>query len=537
MHALFCVLLCRYSRSAEKMAAFIRLLAPYSHGDSNGNQAQVQDQEQAQEEGGGEQPQQRNKSSSSTVIGPAGFRYLLKLDDDNAVDLARIVCSLATLELLHNNNTNNNNINTHNRRLTASSTATTTIDQKVAAACAAVGLAGVHPFSDLAAAHTVIDRDQSTRSGIGSNESGGGQRRFAPRGVAGLKSAAPELASSSTWATHTYSSRPSAINGDNNADGPPQLPQPAPAIWWSSFRQARTQYRRPYGNYWIPGSVADARGARVHCLQMAARSSKNSGAAISTVEHPMALPTVLPTPTPAVVGKWYQLYAFGGSHVLSASVVQWLASTSKRSRHQHHQAGTDNNQVSQPGDEEEKEGSKQEEEGDDDDDDDDDVLTTDVWMEDVSFGIWVGAYARAHGKGALYLLDDPRWLETAYGPCAHGVLGMNLGGERAGVANLASHEQQEWIAQKHMRQWQANLATNCGNGCGCSNRPMVGSAGGTLRFCLQRMHNTHARIVIHSRACARPTVALLNAMVFNWICAYLCITILHVVGRFEPMHD
>ena len=307
------------------------------------------------------------------LIGRAGspkFEYMLKLDDDNAVDLARIVCAVATLSRLGT---------------------TYTLSPQLGQACADSGMGGVHPFSDL-------QGDDDAQRG---------------RGIESLRLRAAGLVP-----------REGSYYGK-------AIPGVQPALWWSSFRQAKIQYRRPYGSYYVAGETADLRGAQVSCVEFV---PTNTGAAIST---PTALPTVLETAKPLRVGTYYELYGFGGSHVVSARVLQWLAL--------HPEA-----------------------------------LSTDIWMEDVSFGVWLGAYARAHAAGSLYLVDDPRWMETAYGPCVGASLAMNLGGEKSGVANLAGAEQQNLVARKHMELWEANLQ-GCDNGCGCSSSPMDNGDGGDWR--------------------------------------------------------
>ena len=66
----------------------------------------------------------------------------------------------------------------------------------------------------------------------------------------------------------------------------------------------------------------------------------------------------------------------------------------------------------------------------------------------------------------------------AYGVCVAPALGMNLGGEKPGLGNLAPVEHSTWLALKHLQQWNANLRSGCANGCGCSDAPLAPSGDG-----------------------------------------------------------
>ena len=118
----------------------------------------------------------------------------------------------------------------------------------------------------------------------------------------------------------------------------------------------------------------------------------------------------------------YPPYAFGGSHVLSMTVLRWWA--------EHPDAL-----------EQYKE----------------------VWMEDVALGLWFGELARSlkdapgNSDGRALLLNDARWLLSPYGSCVPGALAMN--------ANSLFHT-------ALYDSWAQSLQA-CGRGCGCADPPLA----------------------------------------------------------------
>ena len=202
-----------YSRSAEKMKAMILLLA-----------------------------QQRQT-----------FEYLLKLDDDNVVDLARVACGLAAVSG----------------------------SARIAQPCARAGLTD-SPFGD-------------------------------------------------------------KIHG----------PSPPP-FWWSSFRQNSIQQHDESGAYFILPAVATRIAATVNCVTLPQVPDGTDPLASFNSETLSVLEARAAAP-----GRFFEVYAYGGSHVMSGSIVRWLA------RH----PATMN--------------------------------VEDVWMEDVAFGLWCAQHAVVWVRGYI----------------------------------------------------------------------------------------------------------------------------------------
>jgi hypothetical protein len=192
-------------------------------------------------------------------------------------------------------------------------------------------------------------------------------------------------------------------------------------FWWSCFHQHSIQSMDPSGAYYVSPATGARVGAARKCLSDPIPTSDSLVSTLQIREW-----SIEPLPEP---GTMYQVYGFGGSHLLTAGVVRWWSS--------HPEALT--------------------------------TADEDVWMEDVAIGLWFAEYVRAHDSVPTFLVHDVRWLESPYRACVQGAMGINM--PRSG---------QDIAALKHMAsEWTANLA-KCGNGCGCTSWRMGEAWGGQL---------------------------------------------------------
>jgi len=151
------------------------------------------------------------------------------------------------------------------------------------------------------------------------------------------------------------------------------------AFWWSSFRQKDIQSKYRHGAYFISPEVAAERGSHSQCVREVWKG-KESGASAEFE----------PAVHPAAPGRLFEAYGYGGSHLLSGNVVRWWAADGER-------------------------------------------MNTDVWMEDVSFGVWFAAFSRAHQRSdgsstvGTWMIHDDRWQSDIAHACLNGSLAMNAG--------------------------------------------------------------------------------------------------------------
>jgi hypothetical protein len=182
----------------------------------------------------------------------------------------------------------------------------------------------------------------------------------------------------------------------------PPFKRPGPHFWWSWFRQYEIQSKMPDNAYFIDPSAAAKHSAHTQCI------------------HELSIHKSVHHIKPAYPGKYFEPYGYGGSHLLEGGVIRWLA------RHP-------------------------------------EALSTDIWMEDIAFGVWFSAFTRAQPEGVhnTFLVHDHHWMTDHQHQCVSGALGTNAGagfrGDRSnGVTRVPA-------------RWNSALQ-ECGNGCGCTGQ-------------------------------------------------------------------
>jgi hypothetical protein len=151
-------------------------------------------------------------------------------------------------------------------------------------------------------------------------------------------------------------------------------------FWWSNMRQYPMNFARPAQEYHISPDVARRYRASHRCVDVSGLQLRDG---TWKSWEPWRTPQPI-SPTFTAEHAIYQVFGFGGSHVLSAPVVRWWAAHPEQ-------------------------------------------MSTDIWMEDVAFGLWFEAYVMAHPRGSSFYVHDPRWMESTNDHCVAHALAMNGG--------------------------------------------------------------------------------------------------------------
>lgn len=213
--------------------------------------------------------------------------------------------------------------------------------------------------------------------------------------------------------------------GLGNEPSPFKLPSMRTAFWWSSFRQ-HDIHVDPKLPYYVPLATALDQGAKRICFHAYDQSTRTA----ALLKPPPAWRASCATSRTGTgpCTRFFQPYGFGGSHLLSADVLQWWGA--------HPEA-----------------------------------MPTSIWMEDAAFGVWFANYVQAHRDSAV-LVNDNRWLYDARKACAGNTLGMNGG--------ITPQISAAFMSGQLNRVWLDALA-DCGNGCGCSGFSMMSNVGSAPR--------------------------------------------------------